>query len=386
MTRLCIVGGALQGMEAAYLGHKAGYQTAVIDRRPDAPANSLCDDSYLIDPVKDPEEAMAVFRDCDAVLPANEDLELLERLDRMLDGTGIPLLFDISSYRLSCSKLRSNETMAKLGVPMPKKWPCNYPVIVKPSCQSGSVGVTAVLSPDGMGHALAKVQALNDEPVIEEYVQGRNISVEAIGNGTECVPYFLTEVVLDGGYDCKAVRCDRSHDCGAEKELGSYIERIGRSIGLNGIMDIEAIEGRDGMRVLEIDARIPSQTPAAIEGATGINLLSELLGSREGHMVRPEPRCGCSVYEHYFIDGKTMRTCGEKMFSHVRSPEFVSGLFGSDDAITNYSPGKDRWYATLIFKDNDMVRLDNRRAASRQQMIEECGIETFSDESPKAIV
>ena len=32
--RLCIVGGALQGMEAAFLGKKAGFETVVIDRRP----------------------------------------------------------------------------------------------------------------------------------------------------------------------------------------------------------------------------------------------------------------------------------------------------------------------------------------------------------------
>lgn len=37
--RLCIVGGALQGMEAVFLASKAGYETVVIDRRPDAPAD-----------------------------------------------------------------------------------------------------------------------------------------------------------------------------------------------------------------------------------------------------------------------------------------------------------------------------------------------------------
>ena len=35
--RLAIVGGALQGMEAAYLSKRAGYETVVIDRKIDCP-------------------------------------------------------------------------------------------------------------------------------------------------------------------------------------------------------------------------------------------------------------------------------------------------------------------------------------------------------------
>ena len=39
--RLAIVGGKLQGTEAAYLGLKAGYEVVLIDRRSDVPASGL---------------------------------------------------------------------------------------------------------------------------------------------------------------------------------------------------------------------------------------------------------------------------------------------------------------------------------------------------------
>ena len=94
-------------------------------------------------------------------------------------------------------------------------------------------------------------------------------------------------------------------------------------------MDVEAIATPRGLRALEIDARIPSQTPAAVEAATGINLLKELAESAVGGLgpVR-RTRDLCSVYRHlYFKDG-VLGTCGEKTFSHVRNPRVVGGFFG----------------------------------------------------------
>ena len=115
-TRLCIVGGALQGMEAVFLGHEAGYETVVIDRKPDAPALSICDEPHVLNPLTDVKEALRVFSTCDAVIPACEELDLLEALDDMLGGSGIPFLFDLDSYDVSCSKNLSNEVMASVDV------------------------------------------------------------------------------------------------------------------------------------------------------------------------------------------------------------------------------------------------------------------------------
>ena len=68
---MAIVGGALQGMEAVYLANKAGIETVVLDRKADAPALSICDDPFVLDPTKDPESAMGIFEGCDAVIPAS---------------------------------------------------------------------------------------------------------------------------------------------------------------------------------------------------------------------------------------------------------------------------------------------------------------------------
>ena len=48
MTRIAIVGGALQGMEAVLLSKAAGYETVVLDRKPGAPALLLAGIRFIM--------------------------------------------------------------------------------------------------------------------------------------------------------------------------------------------------------------------------------------------------------------------------------------------------------------------------------------------------
>ena len=213
-------------MEAAFLGKKAGFETVVVDRKETAPALSICDEPHVLNPLDDPAEAKGIFESCDAVIPACEELDLLEALDSSLSGTSVPFLFDLKSYGVSCSKRRSNDVMASVGVPLPQPWPeCGFPVIVKPSSQSGSIGVSVAFNQQDIDRGLDTVRRLGDEPVIQEFVHGRSMSVEVIGNGETARSFVTTEVVLDHNYDCKMVRCFPDLLSPEEDEL---FGRIGR--------------------------------------------------------------------------------------------------------------------------------------------------------------
>jgi len=380
--RIAIVGGALQGMEAVYLSKKAGFKTFVIDRREDAPASSLADDHAALDLVKDGKDAARIFEGCDAVLPANENMGLLCTLQKLLSKSEIPLLFDMDSYKISSSKSASNRLMEDAGIPIPKKWPeCGYPAIVKPSSQSGSTGVTVAYNENDVNNGIKKVMDIGDEPVIQEFVSGKSVSMEVIGNGEEFRSFVTTEILLSKKYDCKRVKCtpDILTD-EKDEEFRTISENLAESIGLRSLMDVEAIDTKNGLRVLEIDARIPSQTPAAVLAATGINILKE--------MILPDERAyenmdsAASSYEHLMVkDGKLM-TCGEKEFSHVRGPRIVSGLFGSDEMITDYEHGKNLWWCTMINRANTEKELEIKRSECIRSIINECGLNEFIDLSP----
>ena len=385
--RIAIVGGALQGMEAVLLAKAAGYETVVLDRKETAPALSLCDEPILIDPTKDPEKALEVFKDCDAVIPACEEMDLLKVLDSMKSRMEAPLLFDLRAYNISSSKNKSNEIMESVGVPLPQKWPdCGFPAIVKPASQSGSIGVTVAMNDEDVQKGLEIVRSLNDEPVMQEFVHGKSVSIEVIGNGTTARSYVTTEVCLDSNYDCKMVRCNpdimSESDCDLFADIG---KNVAEAISLNALMDVEAILTPKGLRVLEIDARIPSQTPAAIEAATGINLLEELTTTALGKPANRVSTGGCSVYRHVYLKDGALRSSGEKVFGHVRKPRFAPGLFGSDNCITDYEEGKGEWYATLITKGRTEKEADEKAAACIEKILDECSIEEFLDGTPEMI-
>ena len=385
--RIAIVGGALQGMETVLLAKAAGYETVVLDRKTTAPAMSLCDEPLNIDPTKDPDAALRVFQGCDAVIPACEEMDLLETLDSMKGRMGVPLLFDLRSYNISSSKNRSNEVMASVGVPLPKPWPeCGFPAIVKPASQSGSVGVSVAYNDDDIRRGLDVVRSLNDEPVIQEFVHGKSVSIEVIGDGTKARSYVTTEVCLDSNYDCKMVRCNPNIMSADDCELFAKIGKdVAEKIGLAALMDVEAILTPKGLRVLEIDARIPSQTPAAIEAAVGVNLLEELVTTALGKPADRRPSEGCSVYRHVFLRNGVLRSSGEKEFGHVVAPRFEKGLFGADNSISDYEPGKEEWHATLISKGRTEEEADVKAQACISRILDECSIEAFMDGTPEMI-
>ena len=381
--RIAIVGGALQGMEAVYLAKKAGYETIVIDKRNAAPAFSLSDEFAILDPVMQESAAMNIFKGCDAVLPACEDLNLLSKLDAMLRYSSIPLLFDLDAYLISSSKSATNSLMENIGIPTPRRWQqCGYPVVVKPSSQSGSTGVTVAYSEKDVAAGIDRIMRMGDEPVIQEFVSGKSVSIEVIGDGDTFRPFVTTEIMLSRDYDCKRVRCapdvlDRER----EEEFKRIAEKLSESINLFSLMDVEAIDTENGLRVLEIDARIPSQTPAAVLAATGINLLEELVVSRLGGRTGPR-RDDVSSYEHFIIRYGKMSSCGEKSFADVRNPRIVRGLFGADEMITDHEDGSNIWRCTMINSASSEEELERKRSECIDSIIRECGITEFTDQAP----
>lgn len=385
--KIGIVGGALQGMEAVLLSKKAGFETIVIDRKPAAPAASLADHFILCDVVKDPARAKTVFSDCDLVIPACEELDALTVLDKIVPETGKPLLFDLHSYNISCSKEKSNQIMKDAGVPLPLPWPeCGYPIIVKPSCQSGSIGVSEVNNEEERLKALEIVKDLNDVPIQQEFVFGKSVSIEVIGDGKKSRSFVTTEVILDRNYDCKRVECNPDI-LGAEDE--EAFRKIGTdvadTIGLKALMDVEAIMTKNGLRVLEIDARIPSQTPLAVAAATGINILEELAFTALGKETGKKNEGNCSAYEHYLIKDGSMISCGEKEFGHVSRPYLSKGLFGAGEIICDYAPGKTEWRATVISSGKDRAEVLEKRKDFIYNVMSQCELDEYVDRAPKVV-
>ena len=138
---VAVIGGNLQGVEAAYLARKAGWEVMVIDRKPVVPASGLCDRFVQLD-VTSERDWERVLSGVDLVVPALEKDDALQSLIRWTRSKGVPFVFDPPAYSISASKIKSNRLFAKIGLPVPQPWPeCSFPVMAKPSRSSGSKGI-----------------------------------------------------------------------------------------------------------------------------------------------------------------------------------------------------------------------------------------------------
>lgn len=306
LKTICLIGGKLQGFEAAYLSKKAGMKVVAIDKNPQALIRNYVDDFHCFDVIKEPEKLLEISKKVDAVLPVNENLECIEFLSAIKEKFSCPMLFDFEAYWISRDKKKSKEYFATIRIPTPQDKPSEPPYFVKPSCESSSVGTRIIYDEKELGD-------LELGMLIEEYVEGEVVSLEVIGDGSHFAVVKETLVHIDETYDCHMV---------TPLPLDSSFREISYSLAANlslkGIMDVEAISGPMGLKVIEIDARFPSQTPTVVYHSSGVNLI-ELLFRAFGEGVEeiktlPEDRC--CIYEHLMLaENGALIPVGEQVLS-----------------------------------------------------------------------
>ena len=381
--KLLVVGGKLQGTEACYLAALAGFETILVDRRPAPPAAGLADRHVVADITADEALARTLVRSCDAVLPACEDLDTLEWLAARVPAWDVPLLFDLDAYRVTESKSASRRLFADLGVPLPRPWPaCGLPAVVKPDAASGSEGVSVVWHEEEVAAAVRALRAAGHEAVVEEYVPGPSLSLEVLCWGGAAVALQATGLEFDEVYDCKRVVAPADGvSLGSLRAFDDLTVRLAEGLGLRGLMDVEVMVGDDGPRVLEIDARLPSQTPTAVYWSSGLNILEAFTATvRDGALpgIDRTPRRAC-VYEHVRACDGELRVTGEHVMGSAPPLARVPGFFGVDEALTDYRAGASSWVATLIAAGDTVADVRRRvddavRAAAAEEGLHVAGV------------
>jgi 3-methylornithine--L-lysine ligase len=380
--RLLVVGGKLQGTEAVYLGKKAGMEVTLIDKNPRAPARNIANTFVNID-AADFGQCYTPVKDADLVLPAVEDKEALEALGMICAAAGTPCLYDFSSYHIASSKKRSKEKFAAWGIPAPRYWPdCGYPLILKPSEGSGSRGVRIIEAADP--GELDPELFLADGYIAEEFLHGRHYSVEVTGSGGNYRVHQITMLEMDGSFDCKRVIAPADLDDEAAAIFRRIAYTIAERLELRGIMDVEAVYNGSEFFVLEIDARLPSQTPIAVYWSSGLNLVeiaaAPYAGSRNENGRHRKVKA--VVLEHILAVPGGLYTAGEHVMADADELHVENGFFGADEGITNYRKGKTEWAATLICTGSTQQCAYEKRTKVIQKIMADCGIDTYRNDSP----
>jgi pyrrolysine biosynthesis protein PylC len=304
MKPLCIIGGKLQGFEVAYLARKAGMEVILADKNPRPLIRNAVDEFICFDITENPDLLYEISGRVCGIIPTNENPGTLRFLKGMASKLACPLFFDFDAYHVSMDKKRSKTYFTSVGVPTPSDNPPEPPFFVKPPCMSGSIGARIIESTE-------EAARLGPEMLIEEYVPGPVISLEVVGDGRNAAVGGQTEIHIDEVYDCHKVTPMQRNE-----EFADIARKLALGLKLKGIMDVEAILSPSGIKVIEIDARFPSQTPTVIYHSHGINLLEWLIGAFSGKTPQEKSaELQYCTYEHLLVQGQELVPSGEHVIS-----------------------------------------------------------------------
>jgi len=371
---VAIIGGNLQGVEATYLAKKAGWEVLLIDKNPEAAASLMCDHflPLTISANTDPHE---ILKQVELIIPALEGKGTLNTLQEWSLETGVPMAFDMEAYAISSSKLRSNQLFNDININTPKSWPqCDFPIVVKPDGESGSRGVKIIRSEKDLTSSFPTEHSLSGM-VAQEYLEGPFYSIEVIGLPGNYAPLQVTELHMDHDHDCKRVLAPSGLDSIQVREFERMAIRVAEHIKLKGLMDMEVILHDGQLKVLEIDARLPSQTPIAVFHSTGVymvKLLAELFLTGNMAIDRTDPP-QATIYEHIRVIEDHIEVTGEHIMSGIGPLKGFQGLFDADEVISNFHAGSSEWVATLIVKEKNMEEALGKRQQTYENMHKRVG-------------
>ena len=147
-------------------------------------------------------------------------------------------------------------------------------------------------------------------------------------------------------------------------------------------MDVEVILQQNDLKVIEIDARLPSQTPETVYWSTGLNMLQLLAELFLNKQMRIQPDIShpySVIYEHVSVTSNMLEIAGEHIMSGTDALHVYPDFFGADEAITNYATGREDWVATLIIVEKSREAVWDRRNRIIADIRKKFNLESYRD-------
>lgn len=208
-----------------------------------------------------------------------------------------------------------------------------------------------------------ETQANNN--IIQEYIEGPSYSIEVIGTPGHYCTYQITELHMDRIYDCSGVTAPSNLSQEKTETFKLAATALAEAIQLNGIMDVEVILHDNELKILEIDARLPSQTPMTVYHSSGLNMVEQLynLFTKKEMTANENPKRFACI-EHILVQKGAIEVCGEHIMAQNGTLHHFHCFFGAEEAITSYGPKKNEWVATMIFVGKSQAELETKRRKS----------------------
>lgn len=237
----------------------------------------------------------------------------------------------------------------------------NYPLIVKPSDRSGSLGVTKVLSKNELKQAVknALTVSFKKQAMVEEFIEGREISVEFISYNGIHYPLQITDKVTTEAPHF--VELEHHQPSSLSHEMFDKIYSITNTalnaLGItNGASHAEyKITEEDRIVVMEIGGRMGGDFIGSdlVQLSTGYDFLKGVIEVALGEFEEPQ------ITEHmysgvYFLCEETIHLL-PLIENWKDNPAFVAGEI-TDKEVRKVEKSSDR-SGYVIYKSNKRLSL-----------------------------
>ena len=191
---------------------------------------------------------------------AAEDRELF---DEILEKTRIPRASGGTVFTAEEAKKVANEI--------------GYPVLVRPSYVLGGQGMQIAFNDDEVDEFMEIINRIaQDHPIlVDKYLQGKEIEVDAVCDGTDIlIPGIMEHIERTGVHSGDSISVYPAHTIGDEikKKITDYTERLAQALHVVGLINIQFIVMNDEVYVIEVNPR-SSRTVPYISKVTGIPIV-----------------------------------------------------------------------------------------------------------------
>ena len=145
----------------------------------------------------------------------------------------------------------------------------NFPLVVKPANEGSTVGISKISSEDQLDWSIALAAKYSKKILIEEYVDGRELSVSILGN--KALP--IVEIITEGNfydYDAKYNSSSTKYitpaslDYEVEKQISTDAIKLYRLMGCENYARVDyRLDAVCNHKLLEINT-LPGLTPTSI--------------------------------------------------------------------------------------------------------------------------
>ena len=284
---------------------KEGYETIIINNNPETVSTDFdIADKLYFEPLtpEEVENIVNIEHPDGAVVQfgGQTAIKLTEALLKM----GVPIL-GTSAENVDAAEDRElfDEILEQCEIPRPKghtvftaeeaKKAANelgYPVLVRPSYVLGGQGMQIAISDEDVDEFIGIINRIAQEhPIlVDKYLQGKEIEVDAVCDGTDIlIPGIMEHIERAGVHsgDSISVYPAQSISQHAKDTIVEYTKRLARSLHVIGMINIQFIVCGEDVYVIEVNPR-SSRTVPYISKVTGIPIVPLATKVILGHTIR----------------------------------------------------------------------------------------------------